>query len=44
LTSLRFDLPFLSQEDKVGSEYQVMLTRKGGQDNMTIRKEKQTGL
>jgi len=30
----------LSQEDKVGSEYQVILTRKDGQDYMTIRAER----
>jgi phenylacetate-CoA ligase len=31
---------FLSQEDKVGSEYQVILTRKDGLDYMTIRIER----
>ena len=31
---------FLSQEDKVGSEYQVILTRKDGLDHMTIRTER----
>jgi phenylacetate-CoA ligase len=30
----------LSQEDKVGSEYQVVLSRGGGQDHMTIRVER----
>jgi phenylacetate-CoA ligase len=31
---------FLSQEDRVGSEYQVILTRKDGLDHMTIRTER----
>jgi phenylacetate-CoA ligase len=30
----------LSQEDKVGSEYQVVLSRGGGRDHMTIRVER----
>jgi phenylacetate-CoA ligase len=30
----------LSREDKVGSEYQVILTRRDGQDYMTIRVER----